>query len=260
MKHADALRYVGARTRATDVQASFVRSHVPTKVTLVSYYTRCAILDNLEQSGLIKCLESYTPPTSLCVLMRSTDSDNDLYFDFGHSQAIEQQIITEYQAMQLTRTPDCLYNFVISYLSAHQKAIFSRGRILLSYCAWPVPNGFKKRTIFASPKGYLYDWEKLPFDWPASAQIWNFSLGNWMDRQHPYALFWNSSFVICAIDTADAIAKSASIIAEAHKQGVDLEIDQPESWVESIDDIDLRTGWTGIYPAGYRKERNSTEF
>ena len=104
MKHADTLRYVGARTRATDVQASFIRSHVPIKVTPVSYYKRSAILDNLEQSGLIKRLESYTPPTSRCVLIRSTDGSNDLYFDFGHSQTIEQQIITKFQDMQLTRT------------------------------------------------------------------------------------------------------------------------------------------------------------
>ena len=126
---------------------------------------------------------------------------------------------------------------MISYLSAHHNAIFTRGRILLSYCAWPVPNGFKKRTVFASLKGYLYDWEKLPFDWPASAQMWNFWLENGMNRQHPYAFFWNSSFVICANDTADAVAKSASILAEAHKQGVDLELDQPESWVEDVDEL-----------------------
>ena len=253
MKRTETLHYVGARNRATDVDASFIRLQAPAKVTLFSYIKRSAILDDLEKNGVIKRLEKYTPPLCRCVLLQSTDGNHDLYFDHRYSEATKQQLITKFQGMQLTRSSDCLHDFVMSYLTRHQNAIFTRGRILLNYCAWPMPNSATNWTTFSSPKGYLYNWEKLPFDWPASTQAWNYCLENWMNRQYPFVLFWNNSFVICANDVTDAAANSTSVLAEARKQGIDLELDQPESWVNDTDAIDLRLEWNGVYPAGYKR-------
>ncbi|KAK5174000.1 uncharacterized protein LTR77_001079 [Saxophila tyrrhenica] len=231
-----ALHYEGSRIRAWD-DANDTRLR--------------RIVDNMEANGIVSAITEFEQPQARPVVLPGADGLADLYFDYDHGpidQAALQRSVV--MAADVPQSSHALLDFAIRQHAKAPNCIFTRGRIHLHYCAWPMPALPRHDLLpnFCTVVGRMYRWKYLPFDWPLVSHCWQYMLHNEMGRRFPFVCFFRTTFVMYAADVVEAERNTAAMLEVAKKHGWKLSIPPPESWTSDISELGLDRLWEGIMP------------
>ena len=249
------MEYEGNRSRCWDTESllpELLYSRKGTKVPIDYARFITALCANLESKGTIRIMEEFTPPQGVACAFPSSDGKLDLYMDY-------RGLIATMKAGGLPSSfdlppDDFLLYFAQVFKRDNANAIFTKGSVVTHYCAWPMDAvGSSTRGLpnFTTPEGHIYEWVKMPFDYPLSTKIWQCYLRNHFHECAAFSSFHLTTFVICAIDTQDAAKKVTHLHEVAEKHGLKLSIPPVSLWVDQYERTGLEKLYNGVRPAGY---------
>lgn len=248
------LSYDRNRLRAWNIDLDFIEKRVrdPISSTRSARRLASAVISDMESQGLVTLQKTYEPPRGRPLIIKGSDGNYDVYFHHLHqplTKEKEQDLIA--RGIRNIQPLKCLDEFAASYASQHGNAIFAKGKIHVHYCAWPVP--YPAQLNFRTIEGHIYRWNVMPFDIPYSSRIWQYYLDECMNKRFTFALFIQTTFVVCATGVEDAQVKVRQIVSEAEKHNWKLSVPTTPFWSSDIESLSLRNACSGIYPTEYKK-------
>lgn len=256
-QHIPRLDYEGSRSRAWDVVRNqpdiFASVKSPRKWDSRDAKVLSKILSSMEAAGVITQMTKYEPPQAAVKLLRATDGHEDVYFDYsGLLQGTRSSVGNFWNNATLELYGKGLRKFAESFKLANPDAVFAKGVIHPHYCAWPFPDmGAVPRLAdlnFCTPDGHLYRWRQLPFDFPASFEMWQFMLHCEINSKLPFVQATQTTFIVCAATAAEAEDNAEMLLKVANKKGWRLSFPLPNRWTSDLEELDVEFLWCGIRP------------
>ena len=247
--------YEGNRSRCWDAAKSLpalLESHSGRKVTAENTRFISAVCKDLESKGTIRIMEEYVIPQGIACTFLGSDSKMDLYIDYRPLLATAR--LDAVDSQYDLPSADSLLNFATAFERRNATAIYVKGSVVTEYCAWPMDAMGPRATglpNFTTPAGHIYQWVKAPFDYPLSAQFWQYLLSNYFNECAGFACFHLTTFVVCAVDQSDALEKIGQLYRVAQAHGLSLSIPRLSMWASDCEKIGLDKIYNGIRPAGY---------
>lgn len=249
------VRYEGNRSRCWDVDQvlpKLLESRSGTKVPVEDSRFISALCKDLESKGSIRIMEEFVASQGIACAFPGTDGKLDLYIDYRPLLATAQPNA----ALSKFDLPpdDSLLRFAKTFDYRNAAAIYIKGSIVIAYCTWPMDAiGPLSRGLpnFTTPAGHIYQWVKQPFDYPITAQIWQYKLKEHFQECAEFACFYLTTFVVCALDKQDAHKKIRRLFEVAQKHGLRLRVPPVSSWAEDCEKMGLDKIYNGVRPAGY---------
>ncbi|KAL3462095.1 hypothetical protein BJX64DRAFT_288636 [Aspergillus heterothallicus] len=206
--------YEGNRQRAwnnLDTHRHIVRDATGKAKTPPEARVIRAILNEMERRGLITGLTEYAVAHCSPVILPGYDGREDLYFHYHLQGPVNSTAAAPSPSpLNPVSTAESIRRSISAYQQSHPEAVFARGRLDVHYCAWPIPPTDNPRfgvPTFCTSEGYLYRWNVLPFDFPASQQVWQRELDEKINSKVPFA--W-------AVETTVVVAAPAAALADVH--------------------------------------------
>jgi len=252
--HVGNIHYEGTRLRAWDVQEKrpdLISSSLKATLSLRDRRLICKILDGMEDSGVISQLKEPQNATTISrpTLLDGTDGLKDLYFHYDFGPVNENALALGPLGTSLA--PDSLSRFAHEFQAAHPDAVFTKGRLNVHYCAWPMPAALPASwgiPTFYTSEGYLYRWNLHSFDFPLSQRVWQSYVDHTINRRFSFAQCVGTTLVVAATNSGEAEKNLALMIEATKNKGWILTVSHTSSWTKDIDSLALSTLWAGISP------------
>ncbi|KAF5854206.1 hypothetical protein GGP41_006955 [Bipolaris sorokiniana] len=207
------------------------------------------VIEDMERYGIVTLMTEYEEPQTRPVIIQAADGAPDLYFPYETATEVSESG----RSLSLPIPPaSCLREFAEKYKQKHPNAIMAKGSIQTHYCAWPMPaikSLGKSGLNFATWEGHVYRWNAMPFDRPSSANAWQYYIQHFLNSKYPFAMFYLTTFVICATDIDDAERKIATILEEVEDRGWKVTLPKTREWSTDLDEMKLDTLFNGMKPA-----------
>ena len=228
------------------------------------------VIEDMERYGIVTLMTEYEEPQTRPVIIQAADGAPDLYFPYETATEVSESG----RSLSLPIPPaSCLREFAEKYKQKHPNAIMAKGSIQTHYCAWPMPaikSLGKSGLNFATWEGHVYRWNAMrkffsqastyldsnpnpntitAFDRPSSANAWQYYIQHFLNSKYPFAMFYLTTFVICATDIDDAERKIATILEEVEDRGWKVTLPKTREWSTDLDEMKLDTLFNGMKPA-----------
>ena len=249
--------YEGNRSRCWDAKQilpSLLKSHNASRISVVQTRFISALCKDMESKGTIRIMEEVVVPQGLAHAFLGSDGKLDLYIDYRRLLATLRH--DAWNSTYDLPPADSLLNFANLFDDRNSTAIYTKGSIATQYCAWPMDAmslGSMGLPSFATPAGHLYQWVKAPFDFPYTAQFWQYLLSHHFRECAGFARFYLTTFVVCAVDQENAQANIRQLHEVAQRHGLRLYIPSSSMWAVDYKGIGLDKIYNGAKPAGYEE-------
>lgn len=257
--------YEGNRVRAWDIQEnhpSILGNQTHSfGWSLVEIDVLSRILSSMEAAGVISQATKFETPKAIPKLLTAMDGHLDLYFDYSprfrtreEFDAWRRENSTGPVSSNATLRLDGhgLRRFADDFKSTNPAAVFAKGTIHSHYNTWPFPRmdaiQVLEKLNFCTPRGHLYHWNHLPFDFPFAFEMWQFLLHCKINCQLPFVRATQTTFVICAETAAEAQNNAERLLAVADKMGWKLSFPAAHRWTGEPGSLDIEVLWRGIPP------------
>lgn len=264
------VQYDGNRFRCHDPDQIAIAAHqrdaASEKLTRNENRFIRRVVEDMERCGIISLIPHWEEPQSLPVIMQGTDGALDLYFPYEHAE-----MTSDGQRVPSLPFPptNSLSDFANAWKQRYPDGIMARGSIQTHYCAWPMPamkSLGNTGSNFATPEGHIYHWNAMrkflmqimhelltdiltAFDRPWSAHAWQYYIQHHINNKFPFVMFYLSTFVICAVDPADAERKAETLLEETEDRGWRISISKLKDWKSNVQDLRLDALYSGVRPA-----------
>ncbi|KAK6530216.1 hypothetical protein TWF694_003580 [Orbilia ellipsospora] len=214
------------------------RSSYPYESRLIS-----KMVTDLESNEIITRVSEYEPPSTVPIVLRGSDGYEDIYFYY------KLKASTERNDPNFNFSRSNLFEFAKAYKRDHPDAVFTKGRINVYYCAWPIPvPKHLQYSNFRTPEGRIYKWKALSFDLPMASRYWQWTVNNEINDKLPFVCLVDTTLVVCAEDYGSVNANIKTLFDIGKKFGWSFSIPSSLLWTTDFRRLGLETLWEGVRP------------
>ncbi|KAK6513538.1 hypothetical protein TWF281_005161 [Arthrobotrys megalospora] len=184
------------------------------------------------------------------VVVTAIDGLDDLYFYYDPDVDINYK--SNIPGLGAPISKRNIFKFARAYQRNNPEAVFTKGRINVHYCAWPLPVSTLVEShplSFETADGYIYRWNSLPFDLPGASKAWQRFVDTEINDKLPFVCIVDTTVVLCAETYGDVDANIKALLNIGRKHNLTFSIPSPALWTSNFWLLKLDSPWVGVRPA-----------